>query len=83
MVVVNPTSHPQPSWQEIDRFICDNGIGTLSGEALAPRYEYRDTGERVRMLTHKDMESKFSLVSIASRRRPPSSSRSVRSAGNL
>ena len=59
MVVATPTCHPQPSWQEINRFICSNGIDTLSGEAMAPHYEYRDNGERVRILRYKDMESRL------------------------
>ena len=56
----NPSCHPQPSWRDINTYICRNGVDTVSGEAMAPEYEYCETGARVRVLRYKDMEGDLS-----------------------
>ena len=46
-----------PSWREICSYVCKNGNCTLDGEAMAPQYEYKETGERVRIVNYGWIET--------------------------
>ena len=52
-VVENPTGATRiPTWRELSLFVCRNGTCTLDGEAMAPQYEYKKTGEKVRLINY-------------------------------
>lgn len=55
-VISNLNGSEEPTWRELNAFICCNGVDTFRGEIMAPHYEYRETGERVRVINYQDMK---------------------------
>ena len=41
-----------PSWREICFYVCKNGHCTPDGEAMAPQYEYKEIGKKVRIIEY-------------------------------
>lgn len=55
-VVSNPNNKKEPNWRELNEFVCRNGIDTMTGEIMAPQYQYRESGERVRVINYQSMK---------------------------
>lgn len=62
-VVANPANEEAPTWHELNSFICKEATCTLDAEIMAPEYEDKETGERVRVVKYgKKMQSRSSLA---------------------
>ena len=59
-VLPNP-NNKTVTWREVNAFVCGNAVDTLSGERIAPHFEYVATGERVRILQYKDIQVEITL----------------------
>ena len=55
-VVSNPNNNKEPNWRELNDFVCRNGIDTMTGQIMAPHYEYRESGQRVRVISYRSMK---------------------------
>lgn len=49
----NPKNATVPTWREVNTYVCGNAKDQLTGEAMAPHFEYVGTGQRVRILKYK------------------------------
>ena len=59
-VVGNPSGTTTiPTWRELCHFVCTNGTCTVDGEAMAPQYEYKATGEKVRIIKYGMLKGKL------------------------
>ena len=50
----NPQNAAVPTWREVNTYVCGNAKDQLTGEAMAPHFEYMSTGQRVRILKYKN-----------------------------
>lgn len=55
-VVFNPSHIDEPNWRELNNFVCRNAVDQVGGEKMAPHYEYKETGERVRVISYRGMK---------------------------
>ena len=59
--VLSNSNNKTVTWREVNAFVCGNAVDTLSGERIAPHFEYVATGERVRILQYKDIQVEITL----------------------
>jgi len=56
-VFLNLKNEKEPTWQELNAFVCRVGVDTNSGLPMAPQYEYTTTGDRVRLISYGRVQS--------------------------
>ena len=55
-MIFNPNDLREPGWRGLNHFVCTNAVDQTSGEEMAPHYEYKETGERVRVIIFQGMK---------------------------
>ena len=61
-VVSNPKNKVEPTWRELNTFVCRDAVDTVTGEEMAPHYEYKGSGERVRIIRYNTMEGEQTVL---------------------